>query len=542
MRANVSLRVLVLTAITMFPAISYTSSIIMVDVPVNGQDAAEAIQHAIDTCAEGGEVRLRPGTYSLSRTLRLRSHITLSGNTKETTVLAFKGTEPGVILDLSGCEQVVIAEVTLDGADNPNATQGVYATNARHLTLRHLIIGNLVGNGGFGPHGILFSGENSTGLKGVTDSLVEACRIERIGLDAPFGCGIRFSWGSSHNRAVDSHIEDTGRGGIFGDNGSTRLTIQRNTVRGSRGEGLGIEVWGGSDYAIIEDNDIDHWLSIGHSSHCAIRRNTISSATGTHKFCGIEAIGAHLIITDNAVNGGQSIGLSVSNNTPKNFMYIANNTFRNCNQWGAQVQGEADGAAYHYYYNCLFADMPVGHANPPYPGAEGHGFRFNGNAHRITFEACSFVNNARSGMQAVGENITRLRFMDCVFQRNLGAAFSGFDSLAEVTLENCVIEGNKADTLPALTPWVGKSPGADFEITGPVTAGKELQIKSTSRPSEGTIIAMLWDFGEGLPETGNDPVHVFRRTGPHTVTLIVWDEHGHAGRCAQHVEVLPAEG
>lgn len=76
----------------------------------------------------------------------------------------------------------------------------------------------------------------------MTDREISDCLIENIAPYAPFGCGIRCSWGSSRNRLLGNTIRATGRGGIFGDNGSTDLLIRSNIVAMSGGEGLGIEV------------------------------------------------------------------------------------------------------------------------------------------------------------------------------------------------------------------------------------------------------------------------------------------------------------
>jgi len=87
-----------------------------------------------------------------------------------------------------------------------------------------------------------------------------------------WGAGIRLGHGSSRNRVEDNAISNTGRGGILCNDGSTDLVIRNNTVGGSGGEGLGIELWGGCHRSLVEDNQIDHWLSLDLSDYCAVRR------------------------------------------------------------------------------------------------------------------------------------------------------------------------------------------------------------------------------------------------------------------------------
>ena len=130
-------------------------------------------------------------------------------------------------------------------------------------------------------------------------------------------------------------IHGTGRGGIFGDH-SAELVIRNNRVSGSGGEGLGIEIWGGCPRSLIEDNVVDHWLSVDQGSQLAVRRNTIGAADGTVKGYGIEIIARDVIVTDNMVLRGAQIGLSVSNQPVKNNVFWGYNTIRDCVQFGAQ--------------------------------------------------------------------------------------------------------------------------------------------------------------------------------------------------------------
>src|SRR5208337_3766931 len=253
--------------------------------------------------AEPGQtVNLPAGDFAITKPLRLRSGTRLIGAGRDQSIVHYAGLKPGVMISLQDCEDVEVAHLTLDARNDPNVQQGISGGNARWLRLHHLGIRNLSKGDGFGPHAILFAGVNPTRASGVTDSEVSDCLIENIAPDAAFGCGIRFSWGSSRNRAVRNTIRATGRGGIFGDNGSTDLLIRSNVVTGSGGEGLGIEVWEGCDRAVIEDNRIDHWLSIGGSDYCAVRRNVVSDKSGVVKFIGIEGIGAHCVYTDNLVD------------------------------------------------------------------------------------------------------------------------------------------------------------------------------------------------------------------------------------------------
>ena len=167
--------------------------------------------------------------------------------------------------------------MTLDGQNNPLVQQGVTGSDSRRLWLHHLTICNLKAKT-WGPHAILFSGRNPSMEGGVTDSRITDCRIENIGLEAEYGGGIRLAWGSVRNEVIGNVIHDTGRGGIFGDH-SAELIIRNNRVSGSHGEGLGIEIWGGCRRSLIEDNVVDHWLSVDQGTQSAVRRNVVAPTT-----------------------------------------------------------------------------------------------------------------------------------------------------------------------------------------------------------------------------------------------------------------------
>lgn len=495
---------------------------------------SEAIDKAIAAAAPSDWVRLKAGTYSIHAPIHLKSQVTLAGAGRDKTVLRFAGTEPSVLLSLDGCTGTQVRDLTLDGANNPKAQQGISAGNASRLGVHNVAIRHLAKSDGFGPHGILFSGRNPTATGGVTDSEVSDCRLEDIGAGASFGCGIRLSWGSSRNRILRNVIANTGRGGIFTDNGSTDIIIRGNTVAGSGGEGLGIEVWGGGARSVIEDNRIDHWLSIGGSDYCAVRRNRISTHAGTYALCGIEAIGSYLIVTNNTIDSGQKIGFSLSSGQAKQYVYWAGNTVRDCNQWGAQFQGEQGGIAYQYLYQCTFEGMPIAQGPVWYPGDEGHGFRFNAHTNHLVFDRCVFRNNGRYGIQFVGEDIGDIVFRHCVITGNHGPAVSALGSAAPIEWAGCTSRDNAQNDLPGNTAVASCVP--HITIEGParvaMNAPATFQVKTTD-----DIAAVLWDFDDGIPVAEHAATHTFEEPGRRVVTAIAWDRHGHGARAETRVLV-----
>jgi hypothetical protein len=515
------------------------------EIVVRGRDSA-ALAAAVAVAGPGDTVRLPAGLYRLTEAVRLKSRLRLSGAGQHKTILRFAGERPTVLMDLTGCEDTEVEGLTLDGCASPKVYQGILASQARRLHLHDLTIRNLAPGSRWGPHGILFTGTNPTRQGGVTDSEVSDCTIENVAPTHPWGAGIRLAWGSARNRIVRNRIHNTGRGGILANDGATDLVIAGNTITASGGEGLGIEVWGGCDRCVIEDNRLDHWLSIGGCDYCAVRRNVISDKSGVVKFCGLEAIGSGCVFTDNLVDDGQQIGLSISGPQPKNYCYFGYNTIRRCLQWGAQLQGEAGGIAYQYFYRCRFEATTRQRGRPLYPGDEGHGFRTNGNVRYLTWEECQFANNAGYGLQLGGRGVDFLSFVRCAIINNGAGAVSGpgayhglGDPGAYTALEwvACRVEGQASRALPPAKPFAAPPPEADFRVPGQLGVGQPARFVATRKPGSEALAAVLWDFGDGPPSTAPATTHTYYKPGRYRVTLVVWGACGRAARVEKIVRV-----
>jgi len=495
-------------------------------------------QTHLTTGRPGETVKLPAGTFTINEPITLASGARLIGAGQDKTVVHFAGTKLGAMINLKDCEDVEVAHLTLDAQNNPNVSAGVLAGNARRLKLHHLTVRNLSKGKSFGPHGILFTGVNPTHERGVTDSEISDCLVENIAPDAKFGSGIRLAWGSSSNRVLRNIVRTTGRGGIFGDSGSTDLVIRGNTVTGSGGEGLGIEVWGRCDRAVIEDNRIDHWLSIGGSDYCAVRRNVVSDKSGTVKFCGIEGIGAHCVYTDNVVDDGQQIGISVSDKQPKDYAYWGYNTVVNCIQWAAQFQGETSGIARHYFYRCRFNRAAPIHGTPIYPHDAGHGFRTNGNVRDCVFEECEFSENDRDGIQFGGTGLDAFSFCRCVVRNNRGPAMVGLQHYTTLEWNECVVESNQTNQVRPPKPFPNPAPVAAFDAPAKARVGEPVRFVSVSRG----IAAVLWDFGDGPPSSAAEATHTYTQPGDYRVTLIAWDATGRGARAEKQIRIRNKTG
>ena len=276
--------------------------------PSDSTDDAAAIQKALDAAAEGDTVSLPRGTFLVNRTLRAKSGVRIQGAAADLTILKFHGVTQANFFDLSGTRKVELSGFTLEGDNNVNAHHGIFAHGGGGHVIHHLVIQNLGSPNG--PLGIHFTGDGKTGRNGVTDCVITDNTIRHIGLGSPWGGGIRLSWGSSSNVILRNVVDHTGRGGIFANDGCTDLVISGNCVTrsGRKAEKLGLEIWGGCDRVVMEDNQVDHWLSIGGGRWVAARHNNVRETPGDIAFIGIEVIGQNVVVTDNVVEGGQQIG------------------------------------------------------------------------------------------------------------------------------------------------------------------------------------------------------------------------------------------
>jgi parallel beta-helix repeat protein len=502
--------------------------------------AGSAIAAAILRAAPGDTVHLPAATFVLSEPLRPRSGVKLIGEGIEKSLVVYAGSKPASMIDIEGCEDLEIAQFTLDGRKNPWVHQGISGSRCRRLWLHDLGIRNLAGIKTWGPHAILFSGRSPTMEGGVTDSCISNCRIDNIGVGADFGGGIRLAWGCVRNRVLGNTITNTGRGGIFGDH-SAELVIRNNRVSGSGGEGLGIEIWGGCPRSLIENNAVDHWISVDQGHQSAVRRNLVGASDNTLKGYGIEIIARDVVVTDNLVKRGARIGLSVSNKPAKDNVFWGYNTVRDCIQWAAQLQGDSGGIARHYFYRCDFEGTIRGDPQAIYRNDSGHGLRTNGNCRQLVFEHCRFRGNGGYGLQLGGQAVDEICLLHCLISANGLAAVSAPPSYAAIEFTDCKAAGNGNDALPASKPLPSSPPVADFRVPDTIRAGEPAQFACSSRAASGTIAQRLWDFNQGIPEVTVSPQHVFDGPGKYRVTLIVWDSAGRGGHTEKMVEVLPAK-
>ena len=231
------------------------------------------------------------------------------------------------------------------------------------------------------------------------------------------------------------------------------------------------------------------------------------------------------VFTDNTVDGGQQIGISISNTGPKERIYWARNTIRNCVTWNAQIQGEAGGATGHVFRQNTFEGALLDDPKALYPG-QGYGVRFNGNCHNMLFLENTIIGNGHGAFQTCGENLDSLRFVRNTIKDNKGPVLTGPAGANHCWAENHATN-NTDDTLPPES-------SSPCMFTVSITALPDAEHPGLHRfacksdDDKHVLKHALWDFDYGIPLTG---LEVTRQTAPKPapplhVTVVAWDENG----------------
>ena len=494
-------------------------------IPNDDKDDAAAINQGVAQAQPGDTVTIPEGTFILSGQLVLKSSITLTGAGQAQTRLVHSGDKPHCFIRMKAASDVEVRDMTLDGANSPNAQQGIVGTTCSNLFLHHLTIQNFVDTGTFGPHAILCSG--------TSDSMYSDNTILNMAPEDPWGAGIRVSEPCTGNRILRNIIHNTGRGGIFTNNGATDVVISENIITGSHGIAFAIEVHSRSVRTVVEDNIVDHGLSIV-SANCATRRNTVIDPSGTWGSYGIEGGGGpHGIVTDNVIDYGQKQGISLSG--PQRYMLWARNRFVNCSQWGIQLQGpREDKIRCLYFYDNTFSKAKTGHPSARYPGHDGHAIRFNGNTEYVVFDSNRITDNAGLGIQLTsGKGVSHLTFINNIITNNAQGSINHYPDSAPIIWESNLVSGNGTDTQLETRGFTGEPPIASFSCPDTARVGEPVQFQNTSTAPNSEIDQVLWDFDAGIPCTDSNPAYTYKRPGAYRVSLIVWNKAGRANRAAE---------
>ncbi|MBA2480270.1 MAG: right-handed parallel beta-helix repeat-containing protein [Planctomycetes bacterium] len=496
-------------------------------VPDDATDDAAAIRRAIAAATAGDAVTIPAGRFLVSGAIGIPAGIRFLGAGQAASRLVWTG-GGGDFLTIQG-NAVEIAALTLDGAGRAVNT-GIFAYSSRGHSIHHVTIQDIAGDGGLG---IRFTGDAPSAANGVTDSTIADCTIRNIALASEWGGGIRMSWGSSRNRVLRNIVDGTGRGGIFGNDDSTDLVVIGNTVTrsGLASTRLGIELWGRCHRGLIEDNRIDHWLSLDSSDFSALRRNTVADPTGWG-FLGLEVIAQDVVVVDNLVDGGQDIGISISNHAANKHMFFGSNTVRGMRAFGAQMYAEGDGISRLYFYKNRILDTQV---TAMYTG---RGFLFNSGGAKTTsvvFEANEFSGNRDHGIDWLGDADQVTAFGNRI-TNNTAVGVTGYPGV-DLDWHDNVVSGNGDNGQPTPRGYANRAPVASFTCPATATVGQTITCTGMSTDTDGSISHVLWDLGAGIARIETSPAIAYQAAGTYRITLIAWDDRGRAARAERSIVV-----
>ncbi len=487
------------------------------------------IQAAIDAANPSDVISLSAGNHSIATLLDVPSGISVVGAGVGQTTLKFSGPGDETFFDLEDSSNVRIADMTIDGI-NSNASHAVSAAYGTGHTIENLRIRDL-------------SGPESIGVffwQDVDHSTIRNNTFESIGVDSFWGAAVRIAHDSSHNEIEYNTIDGVGRGGILANDGSHHLTIRHNTVRhigennpenpdnaGEYTPRLGIELWMGVNDSIVENNDVDHYISIDGSNRIAVRDNTIGQASGvnTRAFTGIEMVGGtgtptqdiivtgnQLIATTDADAPTADLGISVSGDGVVQHVLVEDNSIAGAGTWGVQIQGRdtpgaTGGKQRLYITGNEFVETRDGQPGPY--GEQGDAIRLNGD------------NGPINDLVITGNTITD----------NYGVALG---VLTQGNVDDIRISGNIANNNAAggnaLTDIGNPELVATSIAPGSLTVtpnGATVELTVTFADSR-VVDHAVWDFGNGyLPVTGTTILQALTN-GDYEITVIAWDVSGNA--------------
>ncbi|WP_258171269.1 fibronectin type III domain-containing protein [Paenibacillus sp. R14(2021)] len=502
----------------------------------NGSDTADdltAIQNAVNAASSGDTVMLPAGTYYLSGTVNGKSGVKIAGAGRDSTTVKFTSTSATTFFYLHNVTNAEVADMTLDGNNSTVALSAVTSESGDGNKMRHLRVKDLAASSGFGPFALYAIG--SINLE-ISDNIVT-----NSGVNSDWGAGVRAGWGSSHALIENNTIQNTGRGGIFVNDDSPYATVRGNTITGTgkKMEGLGIELHTNVDYSLVENNNVDHWISTVRSKYIAVRNNIVKATDGSVGNMGLEVMVDHGITSGNTVDGGQQVGMQQSPGT--GYQLWNYNTVKNIVMWGMQLQGAGTGFTeqYQYFYKNIWQNGPTGNPAAAYPGYDGNAVRIHGDTKNVVFDSNQILNNGRKAIEITTATGTdRLSFINNTITGNGGPSIDQYPaSAADLEWSNNTVSGNGTNTQLTSRGFSDAKPVANFTAPLTVQLGQPVTFTNTSTDN-GTIVETLWDLGEGIPVTTASPTYTYQKAGTYHVILGVWDNGGRANVKEQTITVF----
>ena len=501
-----------------------------------------AINEAIESANVGDTVFLDEGFWDIKETaIKARSGVSIKGVGRLTIIRHLSESNEHPIIDIQDTTNVTISNLTLNGMNNPLCTHGIDGSNVERLTVRAISVFDLVPSSEFGTFGVFLNSN-------ANDCTISDCEFVNIGVDSNWGAAIQVSQlpnvpPSRNINASRNHIVNTGRGGVLMQN-TLHATVTDNVIQSSGmagEEGLAIELFDKCNFGIIENNSVDHWISVDSAEFISIRDNFVADDSGSLQLAGIEIAGesANCVVTGNHTLGGNQIGFSMSNDGVKDNFLIARNTFEASGAACAQIQGDQGGAKRLYVYKNVFKNATQ---NPEtiIPNG-GIGFRINGNVSQVVFDDNDVDSNEGDGIQITTDDdilnpVDRLTFRNNTVSGNGGDGVTeaatlkkDLSSLENITwAEDNIVFENGGNEFPESGGFEGnREPRVRIRARRAARVGVPFRLRAIVSDDD-QVVQLLWDLGEGNPANITNPVITYQTPGIKRVRLVAWDNEGQA--------------
>nr|WP_246360952.1 right-handed parallel beta-helix repeat-containing protein [Haloechinothrix aidingensis] len=332
------------------------------------------------------------------------------------------------------------------------------------------------------------------------------------------------------------------------------IAIRSNTVTDvDEDSSLGIELYNRCHDSVIEDNRLDHGISVVHSHNVGIRRNrVVDTRAGADGFIGLEVGNVRdAVLADNVVDSGVQYGGAVLawNGFTTRRVTAVRNDFRNARETGLWLMADNDGLSGIEYVYARGGTCPAsGGGTKPcgVTGTDGTGERGDGHGvllwhdtRFVTLDDLAITDNAGAGVSGAGVQADYLAV--------LGNTFSGNSEPANWSLgawpSNMRWAGNDcAGDCDGLTSgeWATDGwdpPDAAIAMPSTATVGEPVTFTSRSTDSEG-ISDEQWDLGTGVPRSADGTVR-YTEPGTYRVSLTVWNTKGQADSAEHVITVEP---
>ncbi|RED63239.1 NPCBM/NEW2 domain-containing protein [Cohnella lupini] len=513
------------------------ANISVADYGANGTDALDdraAIQAAIDAASAGDKVLIPNGTYYLGGTVKGKTGVTIQGASRDNTIVKYSDNPETYMFYFHDVTNATIKNMTLDGNNSLLAMSAVVSEGGGHNSMSGLKVKDFAAVEGFGPHALYVIGSENVKI---SDN-----NISNIGIGSIWGAGVRAGWDSKNVTVERNVISNTGRGGILVNDGSSGAIVRSNKITGTglKEHGLSIELHTNTDNSIIEDNEVDFWISAVRSKNIAVRRNVVHPTDGRVGSIGLEIMADNAVTTDNVVDGGQQVGIQQSPGTGHQLWGY--NVVKNMVMWGMQLQGAGSGEIeqFQYFYKNSFTNTQLGNPKAAYPGYEGNAVRIHGDSQNLSFDSNLIVNNGRKAIEITGATgVDRLSFTNNIIYGNKDVTMDPYPTAAQhLEWSGNLVYRNGNNAQPVSRGFSNPKPKAGFTNPLLVRVGEPVTFVSTSTDN-GTIVNYLWDFGAGLPSASSKPTYVYDKAGIYRVTLVVWDNEGRSDLKEKIILVSP---